>query len=640
MIDHFCVLLAKYRIVACVYAISTLCSSFLVLDSLALHIFSTVSLIILFAMIITNILLLLFYIYFYTTFFSERIDLTLLKCMKCWSVFVIACVLIKTGRHFEWDLGVGYYSWPLLYIAIFIVIALNLGNSKKLYTNSKLFADEQFAKQFSKRKTCKININGEIRNCLSLGPKECIEFSNPEGSYCKFGFGVTKKSVIFNKAFKLDFFTEDSSFEQISPKCIIPSEFAQGWHDFSISSNNETHTRKIKITNTNKFRNIISVRQSLIGQEDFKYVIVIIIDGISPDLLGLYNDSSGMTPNIDRFFSNSGSTGYSNAFSQAEWTLPTFASMMTSLYPSQHRVYDPNKYTNVLPKDLELLPEAMQKNGFATFGYVSHTRCGPRYGHFRGFNEFVYRQVDMRAKHSYQDITKRAVTFLQENQHENKFVFLHYFDTHTPFFPSLDSRVKYGDDNDKLLAMKLSEVDQSLQCIFEVLEKNGALKNSMVILTADHGPGALGQPDDLEIDIREANTRIPFLVYCPWKPQSFVIDDVMVEASIDILPTIFDALGLTIPDHAEGRSVFADKDMRKKYAISESLFDDKYELVQRFPDYKNYIRLSRNRKKNKIHLNKNIYDCIQSVGPDGQLGKEILDSKKQLAELWTAKFNK
>ena len=577
MINHFCVLLAKNRTVACVYAISTLCSSFLVLDSLALGLFSMISLVILFAMIVANILLLLFYVYFYTTFFSERIDLAFLKCMKCWGVFVVACALIKTGRYLEWDFGGIYYcSWPLLYIAIFIVIALNLDNSKKLYTNSKLFADEQFAKQFSKRKACKININGEIRNCLSLGPKECIEFSNLEGSYCKFGFGITKKSVVFNKAFKLDLFTEDGSGKQTSPRSIIPGDFSQGWHDLSIGSNHDINTRKIKITNTSKLRNIISIRQGSIEQEDFKYVIVIVIDGISPDLLGLYNDSSGMTPNIDRFFSNSGSTGYSNAFSQSEWTLPTFASMMTSLYSSQHRVYDPNKYTDVLPKDLELLPEVMQKNGFATFGYVSHTRCGPRYGHFRGYNEFVYRQVGIRDKHSYKDITKRAVAFLQENQHENKFVFLHYFDTHAPFFPSLDNRVKYGDDNDKLLAIKLSEVDQSLQGIFEVLEKNQALKNSMVILTSDHGPGALGQPDDLEIDIREANTKIPFLVYCPWKPRSLVIDDVMVEASIDILPTIFDALGLTIPDHAEGRSVFADKNLRKKYVISESIFKNKY----------------------------------------------------------------
>jgi len=497
-----------------------------------------------------------------------------------------------------------------------------------------LFSDKIIAQRFPEKETKKYKVNNETRNCLILRPKECIEFSHFKNSFFKFGFGIYKKGMLLNKTFQLDFKTDGHSEEQT--RYIDPCDFAPGWHDLSINPNNAVPIRKIRITNTGARNNFFSIRESSVKQKNFKYIVVLVVDGISPGSIGVYNNST-ITPNIDGFFSTSSSTGYSNAFSQAEWTLPTFASMMTSLYSSQHQVYDPNKYTNTLPREVELLPEILQKAGFATFGYVSHTRCGPRYGYFRGFDEFVYRQVDIHDKHNNNDITKRAVAFLNENPYENKFLFLHYFDTHTPFFPSLDNRIRYKDKKDKLLAAKLEEIDQTIKRIFEAIKKNGALENSLVILTSDHGPGSFSSSDELELDIKETNTRIPFLVYCPWKFNSHTINDMMVEGSIDLLPTVLDAVGMAVPEHAEGRSIFADRSSRKKYAISESVFKDKYELVQRFENHKNYIRLSRDRKKDKIFFENDIFEHIQSENFGGECEEKIMDSKNKLAEWWIAK---
>ena len=71
-------------------------------------------------------------------------------------------------------------------------------------------------------------------------------------------------------------------------------------------------------------------------------VIVIVVDTLRADHLGSYGFDGPISPNLDRFAEES--VVFTRCFSQAPWTKPAVASLITSLYPQVHRL-------TVLPGD-------------------------------------------------------------------------------------------------------------------------------------------------------------------------------------------------------------------------------------------------------------------------------------------------
>ena len=79
-------------------------------------------------------------------------------------------------------------------------------------------------------------------------------------------------------------------------------------------------------------------------------VILIGIDTLRADHLGIYGYERNTSPTIDQFAKES--VVFGNCFSQAPLTSPSFMSMMTSLYPTYHGV------TSVIGLILFLLDKA------------------------------------------------------------------------------------------------------------------------------------------------------------------------------------------------------------------------------------------------------------------------------------------
>jgi len=104
----------------------------------------------------------------------------------------------------------------------------------------------------------------------------------------------------------------------------------------------------------------------------------------------------------------------------------------------------------------------------------------------------------------------------------------------------------------------VQQLDDHLGRLFEALDQQGVLKDTMVIFTADHGDFLgdhwLGEKELFYDTIQ----RVPLIVVDP-RPAADATrgtaDDRFVEA-VDILPTILDALGQPLPgERLEGRSL-------------------------------------------------------------------------------------
>ena len=122
----------------------------------------------------------------------------------------------------------------------------------------------------------------------------------------------------------------------------------------------------------------------------------------------------------------------------------------------------------------------------------------------------------------------------------------------------------------------IKQCDDQLGHILDYLEETAQIKDTMIVLTSDHGD-YLGDHWMGEKDLfHDPSVKIPMIIYDPRSDCDATRGttcDALVE-SIDLTATFIEAAGGTVPDHiVEGRSLLpwlqGDTPAWRKYAISE-----------------------------------------------------------------------
>lgn len=105
-------------------------------------------------------------------------------------------------------------------------------------------------------------------------------------------------------------------------------------------------------------------------------------------------------------------------------------------------------------------------------------------------------------------------------------------------------------------------VDSNIKRIMDYLESEGVLNNTIIVFTSDNGAQS-GGPSVLpgnapfygfKATYYQGGIRVPLLFYWPDKIKKPVKSDLLV-SSIDILPTLIDAAGGTVPGSIDGKSL-------------------------------------------------------------------------------------
>ncbi len=349
-------------------------------------------------------------------------------------------------------------------------------------------------------------------------------------------------------------------------------------------------------------------------------IVVFVADGVCPIDLGVYG-SEIKTPNIDALFSEG--AVFLNSFSQSNWTLPTFASMATSLYPSQHNIVNPNGPIRTLSRDELTLAEILRNEGFVTYGDFAHRRCNQSLGYHRGFDSFYYKQHTNDGDNMSKQIS-RAINSYRNIKGVSLFMFIHFFDTHSPYqffseglvdkYLLIPKSVKYymgktlngtgeseqhGFIKDRYIK-KLLQLDNRLHEFIDELSND---PEATIFFTSDHGTSFSKLEADTLVD---SNIRTPFMVYSnKFQIESGKFSN-MVESSIDLLPTITSLLGVDKGTQRSGSSVYnCDLSLNsKEYALSESVYKEKYKLkITDINGSHVVISSNRNEKSYKIDLN-------------------------------------
>jgi len=301
-------------------------------------------------------------------------------------------------------------------------------------------------------------------------------------------------------------------------------------------------------------------------------VLLIIIDTLRADRVG-YSGYDIKTPHMDSLASEG--TRFIDATCQYPMTLPSHASIMTGTFPQFHGIRSNGNY--YLKKDFTTLAEALKENGFATSAFIGSVVLDSKYGLAQGFDLYddTFKTPDyledIESQNLAQDVYQSAKKWFDAHHQKKFFMWVHFYDPHAPYIPPSPFDKEYKDPYDGEVAY----TDVYVGKLMDMLKEKGVYKNTLVVLTGDHGEG-LGEHDEPThaIFLYDTTVKVPLLFHCPGTiPEKITVKDQV--RTVDFMPTILDMLKIKVPKAVQGESLvpLMQGEKRKEvYSYAETYF--------------------------------------------------------------------
>lgn len=299
-------------------------------------------------------------------------------------------------------------------------------------------------------------------------------------------------------------------------------------------------------------------------------LLLIIIDTLRYDRVGILSDRYVKTPNLDNLARRS--AVFTRAYAHNPLTRPSHANIMTGTTALYHGV-NINPSLRLESRYLTLaehLKEDNYRNGAFIGAFILDSRFGldegfDLYDDYTGHQDFgKFDFVERRAD----EVVQLAMEWIA-GQKGKWFCWVHIFDPHDPYQPPEPFKSQYPQDP---YSGEVAFVDAQLGILFDSLEKSGSLDKTIVIVTSDHGE-ALGEKEEMTHGFFAYNNtiHIPLFLFYPGIEPKMVRENA---SHIDIFPTVCDLLGLPVPGHIQGESLLplaAGLERQKKQIYFESL---------------------------------------------------------------------
>ncbi len=300
-------------------------------------------------------------------------------------------------------------------------------------------------------------------------------------------------------------------------------------------------------------------QQFNIPGKDFN-ILLITLDTVRADRIGVYSDKYVKTPNIDRLAGKS--FIFTRAFSHNPVTLPAHTNILTGTTPRYHGISDNTGFR--LEGRFLTIAQYLKQAGYRTGAFIGAFPLDSRFGLDRGFDVYddrygTHNQLEFFfVERPAQKVIEPAVRWIsQQSPGPGKhkwFAWVHLFDPHQPYLPPSPYDKEYRHD---LYSGDMAYVDASLKVLFDFLENNGLMEDTVIVVTGDHGE-ALGEKGEETHSYFAYNNTIliPLLLYIPGTvpgEKGIRIQENVCHA--DIFPTICHILNLEIPRHLQGESL-------------------------------------------------------------------------------------
>jgi N-sulfoglucosamine sulfohydrolase len=324
--------------------------------------------------------------------------------------------------------------------------------------------------------------------------------------------------------------------------------------------------------------------------------VIFIADDVSWNDLGCYGNRDVKTPQIDALAEQG--LKFNNAYLTASSCSPSRNSILTGRYP--HNTGAAELHTKP-PIHLMSLPEMLKNNGY-------HTVHSGKY-HQGDYSKKAFSEIHK----EYKAITNSGEGMWLENvknRPKNKPFFMwfaaldahrgwgknKFSGTHKPEDIKPPFYLARGEETKKDMAQYYDEIyrfDYHIGLVKDELEKQGVLKNTLILVMADNG-----RPfPHSKTRVNDRGMKTPFIIYWPEKITRKAETDALVSV-IDIAPTFLDVAGIDPPKSFQGKSfakLFENpyQDFRN-YVFAEHNWHD-YEAHERMVRNKDYMYILNSR---------------------------------------------
>ena len=329
-------------------------------------------------------------------------------------------------------------------------------------------------------------------------------------------------------------------------------------------------------------------------------VILVVIDALAKSHLQSFGYARETSPFLRELFRHS--VVLSDAVAASSHTAPSVASILTGKYPYRHGVqyfHDRKSFHPTVPlknggfprldAGQTLLVEMAKRAGYRTLVYQTNPWLRTEYGFAQGADHYRF----ISDNDGSAVVRSFAEDALRKPGKESFFAYLHLMDVHSPYYkpatfkglftpyrgePVHDNEafswlsresVSYAID---LYDEGVAHADGVLRDLFARLEKSGRLRNTLVVIVADHGEeflqhGGLGHGRTCYNEVKDS-----FIVFSHSGLEPKIIADRV--SLVDIFPTLLEWMRIRYREDAvDGRSlrplVERGRKMRERTIFSE-----------------------------------------------------------------------
>ena len=353
-----------------------------------------------------------------------------------------------------------------------------------------------------------------------------------------------------------------------------------------------------------------------------QHVLLLTVDTLRYDALSVYDPSNNSTPAFEEFAKKS--VVFDNAYSASGWTIPAMSSILTGVSPMAHQT----SFTHALDQRFTTIGETFAAHGYRTGALVNNPVLFPgRYISDQGFHEYqaypnkryqnpsygiglLWRMLPKKWPHfaTTTGMTDLATTWYENNQKDQTFLWLHYFDPHDPYKPPTafmaqeDSLMGTRDslkrpppikpkkdahkpppnltgsdlelrqeglskisEEERQLARKITQtrdylaearyVDYEVGRLFDSLKEKGLFDDMLIVFASDHGEefwehGNSGHGKTLYNEL----IHVPFIIKMPGQSGPVKVSENV--STTDIYQTMADVCDLSVDNKQwEGQSL-------------------------------------------------------------------------------------
>ena len=314
-------------------------------------------------------------------------------------------------------------------------------------------------------------------------------------------------------------------------------------------------------------------------------VVLISIDTLRPDRLGVYGNAPDVSPRIDALAKDA--VVFDQALALSPWTLPSHLTMLTGLDPVAHGV---RKLGGLLSTRVTTLAEALKAAGFRTAAFTDGGLVHHASGMGQGFEIYRDDRNPESMVNGFARLLPEALDWMHSTRHEDSFVFIHTFDVHTPYqvgdeaviqsfrersapsgaddyllhrfgfqYLQVNQRVtEYGRMSELLRDYDagVHEADAGVGQILDLLAETDRLEGALVIVTSDHGESFGDHQVHVGhgLALTDDELGIPLIVHFPGRAGAGQRMETLVDLT-DIAPTALDVMGVPVPPGMQGESL-------------------------------------------------------------------------------------